>query len=120
MIVIIAGGRDLWVSPEFIFDSLKNFRVTINDITEIVCGEARGIDTCGKNFARKYNIKVASFLADWEKYKKGAGPRRNNDMSRYGTHLLLLWDGRSSGSHNMKQQMIRRHKPIMEVVLRQQ
>jgi hypothetical protein len=39
-------------------------------------------------------------------------------MAEYADALLLIWDGSSRGSANMRQQMERRGKPVYEVILR--
>jgi hypothetical protein len=39
-------------------------------------------------------------------------------MAEYADALLLIWDGESKGSLNMKQRMIGLKKPVYEVVLK--
>jgi hypothetical protein len=68
---------------------------------EIVCGEARGADKLGRQFAEKHNYTVVSFPANWDKYGKAAGHIRNTEMRDYSTHLVAFWDGKSRGTKHM-------------------
>jgi len=70
-------------------------------IDEIVCGEARGVDSLGRRYGEKNNIPIKSFPAEWDIYGKSAGYVRNGQMGNYATHLILIWDGESRGSASM-------------------
>ena len=132
MKLIIAGSRNLEVTTGFIYEIIDKFQI---NPSEIVSGGARGIDRCGENFLHFWNqnfkdpsamvssyksqqksLKV--FEADWETHGKAAGPIRNKEMAEYGDALLLIWDGESRGSANMKEQMQKLNKPIYEVVVK--
>ena len=97
MKTIIAGSRHL--------NSINHVIEAVNlskfKIAEVICGEARGPDTQGKNWAFIHDIPVKSFPADWEKYGKRAGYLRNEEMAKYGEALILIWDGESKGSEHM-------------------
>jgi len=69
--------------------------------TAIICGEAKGADTLGKRYAKERNIKVLSFPADWDRYGKSAGYRRNQQMAENAQALIVFWDGISRGTKNM-------------------
>lgn len=69
--------------------------------TAIICGEARGADTLGKRYAEEHGIPVMSFPADWDRYGKSAGYRRNKEMSEHADALVAFWDGESRGTKNM-------------------
>lgn len=64
------------------------------------------------------NLKLTKFPADWEKFGKVAGHIRNKQMAEEGDALLLIWDGESKGSANMKDNMIKLGKPVYEVILK--
>jgi hypothetical protein len=115
MKLIIAGSRELNVRHDELFEILSDLGI-VYKVTEIVCGCARGIDSDGREFAKRYKIKVKEFPADWTKYGSLAGHRRNLEMAVYGDALLLIWDGSSRGSANMKARMQGLKKPIYEVV----
>ena len=58
------------------------------------------------------------FKAEWTIHGKAAGPIRNRKMAEYGDALLLIWDGTSKGSSNMKIEMEKRNKPIYEIIIK--
>jgi predicted Rossmann fold nucleotide-binding protein DprA/Smf involved in DNA uptake len=100
MKVIIAGSRDIpeKVSRELIELTIKDSEL---DVTEVVSGGARGVDTHGENWAFDNNIPVRKYLADWDKYGRGAGMIRNRMMAAYADALIAIWDGQSRGTENM-------------------
>ena len=69
MKVAIIGSRSS------IIDNLESYLP--GEITEIISGGARGIDTCAKEFAITSKIKYTEFLPEYNKYGKGAPLRRN-------------------------------------------
>ena len=115
MKLIIAGGRDLWLKHEELFEIIEKLGI-LYEIKEIVSGCATGIDSSGIEFADHYGIKLKRFPAEWSKYGQLAGPRRNLTMAAYADALLLVWDGKSRGSANMLARMKGMKKPIFEVV----
>lgn len=115
MKLIIAGGRDLHISNDELFEIIDNLGL-LYKITEIVSGCASGIDSDAIEFAKHYKIKLKRFPADWAKFGNSAGHRRNLAMAEYADILLLLWDGKSKGSANMKARMKGMRKPVFEVI----
>lgn len=115
MKLIIAGSRT--ISPTI--DEIANYLDTkeIPEVTEIVCGMANGVDLSGRSSAKALGIDVKEFPADWNKHNKAAGPIRNKQMAEYADSLLLIWDGKSKGSANMKANMLKLNKPIYEVII---
>lgn len=116
MITIIAGSRTI-TDYNLLLNCIKESGF---DITEVVCGGARGPDLLGADFAIKNNIMIKDFPAKWEdlsppcvikinkfgkKYNALAGHNRNEEMARYTAQenggLILIWDGKSAGSKNM-------------------
>jgi hypothetical protein len=68
---------------------------------EVVCGMGRGADLLGKQWAEEKGVAVKKFPADWDKLGRGAGPKRNQQMADYATHLVAFWDGKSVGTKDM-------------------
>lgn len=116
MKLIIAGSRTLNI-PDSDISSLCDLFKIPNDL-EIISGTANGIDKCGESFAISCGYNLKQFPADWEKHGKAAGHIRNKQMADYSDELLLIWDGESRGSANMKDNMLKLGKPVYEVILR--
>lgn len=99
--LIVAGCRN-FKNTELIFKTLLTIfeKVDYNNI-EIVSGGCVGVDTIAIEFAKTYNITYKIFEANWKEFGKAAGPIRNEQMAKYGTHLLAFWDLKSKGTKNM-------------------
>lgn len=112
MKVIIAGSRT--VTDYGIVDMavLIARREKGFDITEIVSGGAKGVDSLGELLARENQIPVKLFLAEWGKYGKRAGYLRNTQMANYADALIAVWDYRSPGTRHMIHQMEGKGKPV--------
>jgi hypothetical protein len=95
MRTIIAGSRDYCLTQDDwrALDSMQ--------ITEVVCGGARGVDDCGRQWAISRGIPVKMFPADWDAHGRSAGPIRNRQMAMYADKLIAFWDGKSRGTRNM-------------------
>ena len=83
---------------------------------EIVSGGAPGADTLAVRYATEADMPFKVFPADWKKYGRSAGPRRNRQMAEYADAAIVFWDGKSRGTQNMIQQMRELGKPV-EVVI---
>ena len=95
--IIVAGSRNFNNYP-LLSEKLCKYK---DEIKEVVCGEAKGADTLGKNWAIQHNIPVKSFPADWQQYGSAAGYIRNHQMGDYADGLIAFWDGISSGTKDM-------------------
>ena len=101
MKVIIAGPRDFSDANELEL-AIADARKEGIEITEVVCGKARGVDTLGEEWAKRSGIPVKPFPADWNKHGKAAGHVRNGEMARYGEALIALsYVSPSRGTFNM-------------------
>lgn len=68
---------------------------------EIVSGTARGADQLGERYAVERGFAVKKFPADWDRYGKSAGYKRNAQMAEYADAAVIFWDGISRGSMHM-------------------
>ena len=80
--------------------------------TEIVSGGARGVDRLGEQWGKQHNIPVFIMQAQWDKYGRSAGYRRNEQMAQYADTLVAIWDGHSVGTKHMIDIMKRMQKPV--------
>ena len=59
-------------------------------ITQVITGGARGADQLGYRWAWKHAIRHQLFRADWERFGRSAGIRRNHQMAQAGDMLVAF------------------------------
>lgn len=97
MKTIIAGSRTI-SDYAVIVDAVK---ASGFEITEVISGSAQGVDRLGETYAQKNNLALKRFPAEWDKYGKSAGYRRNEQMAEHAEALIAIWDGKSKGTKHM-------------------
>lgn len=99
--LIIAGGRT-FDNPVLLYEKVDSYR-KIHGLyhVEIVSGGAQGVDKIGEEYAMDHDLPLKVFPADWDKYGKQAGYRRNKQMAEYATNCICFWDGKSKGTKLM-------------------
>ena len=92
-------------------------------ITEVISGDAKGVDKIGEMWAKVNNIPVTKFPAEWnnlkqagaiiktrqnpwkkkkEKYNANAGFYRNEEMAKYSDALIAIQvEGDTPGTQHM-------------------
>ena len=71
------------------------------NITEIVSGGAKGIDTCAKEYAIHNDLMLTEFLPEYSKFGKAAPLKRNIQIIGYADEVLAFWDGKSKGTKHI-------------------
>lgn len=100
--VIIAGSRgfsNYKLLREECNKALREKKKTHNVI--IVSGHARGADTLGEKYAADENLDLEIYPADWKKFGKSAGFRRNEQMAEVADAVIAFWNGESHGTKHM-------------------
>lgn len=111
--LIVAGGRNFRDYERLSTELFALAEGELNaESVEIVSGMARGADALGYHFAQAEGVLCHQFPADWDKYGKGAGYRRNQQMADFSDGLIAFWDGVSRGTAHMIQTMKRQGKPV--------
>lgn len=114
--IIIAGGRD-FSDMEMLN---KATSAVLSGLEEsqpvIVSGCARGADRLGEDWAHANGWHCEYFPANWEKYGKSAGYRRNVEMAKAADVLVAFWDGKSKGTKHMIDTMKKEGKPTFIVM----
>lgn len=90
MRVAVVGSRKIQVG------NLGNYLP--DDVTEIVSGGAKGVDTCAREFALAHGIRLTEFLPDYKRYGRGAPLKRNLLIVENADLVLAFWDGASHGT----------------------
>ena len=100
--IVIAGSRkyeNYTEAAEFIdvcIDEIKGK----SEIT-ILSGGAKGVDLIGEKYAKEHGYKIEKYLPEWNRYGKGAGPKRNEEMAKDCDLVICFWDGKSKGTKSM-------------------
>ncbi len=100
--VVIAGCRDYNNYDEakvYIDFCLSNIRKENKII--IVSGGACGADAIGERYAEENGFEVEKHPADWQRYGRSAGPKRNREMAKISDYVICFWDGKSKGTKSM-------------------
>jgi hypothetical protein len=111
MKLIIAGSRT-FADYQLLCQTLAPERP---HITQVLTGGARGADQLGYRWAWKHAIRHQLFRAEWERFGKSAGVRRNAQMAQDGDVLIAFWDGQSPGTRHMISYMQQLGKPVVVI-----
>lgn len=110
MRVAVIGSRD-FKDEEFIWYNLDEINLKL-DISLIVSGGARGVDTIGVDWAKERGIPFKEYLADWKDmsepcltkygsygpYNALAGFKRNTTIIENCDLVIAFWNGKSPGT----------------------
>ena len=90
MKVAVIGSRNL---------NITNLQKYIpENVSEIVSGGARGIDSNARDYARKNKIPLTEFLPDYKRFGRVAPLKRNLQIIEYADIVIAFWDGKSHGT----------------------
>lgn len=117
--LIIAGSRTVSPTVDDITNALNRTCLptlicSLTDITEVVCGTAKGADQAGAAWARSLGIAVhyepiSDDLVD--RLGRYLAPKmRNRRMAERADGAIVFWDGTSGGSADMVCRMVARDK----------
>lgn len=114
--IIVAGGRDFSDYYLLIKKLASIIRGFPPEDIEIVSGGANGADKLGERFADDNGCKKRVFEADWDRWGKSAGYRRNVEMADYADACVVFWDGKSKGTKHMMDIAIKKGIPVKTVL----
>lgn len=90
MKVAVVGSRGLKVAH--LGDYLPK------NVTEILSGGARGVDTSAREYALSHGLKLTEYLPDYSRYGRAAPLKRNITIIENADLVLAFWDGASRGT----------------------
>ena len=111
--VVIAGCRNYNN-----YDEAKKYidlfisRIKYEYTLIFVSGGCSGADFLGERYAKENGYKIERHSAEWEKFGKSAGPKRNLEMARNCDYVICFWDGKSRGTKSMIEYTVKMGKPI--------
>jgi hypothetical protein len=103
--ILVTGGRE-YAEKEKVWEALDAVHRK-SGIAAIVHGDARGADTLAKEWALERKIDHIPYPADWDKYKKGARPIRNQKMlDREKPDAVVAFPGNDGTADMIKRSML--------------
>lgn len=111
--VVVAGCRNYTnyrEAKDFIDTCLSDIRK--NNTIIIVSGGCQGADLLGERYALENGFTVEKHPAQWQKYGRSAGPKRNLEMAEISDVVICFWDGKSKGTKSMIQCAQKCGKPV--------
>ena len=69
-----------------------------DEVTEIISGGARGVDTSAREYATEHGLKLTEYLPEYNKYGRSAPLKRNITIIESADLVLAFWDGKSPGT----------------------
>jgi YspA, cpYpsA-related SLOG family len=113
MRVVVTGGR-YYADQGHVWSVLDAIHIR-TPISILMHGGATGADALAAAWAVVRNVPVEEFKADWKKYGKSAGPRRNHAMLEYGDPDLVVAFPGHDGTADMIDQT-RRAQVALKIV----
>lgn len=78
----------------------------------VISGGAKGIDSCAREFAKKYDIPLKEFLPRYEIYGRRAPLVRNKLIIDEADIVVGFWDGQSTGTMHAVNYARKMKKPV--------
>ena len=108
--VLVCGGRDYYNRERLfrVLDQALQSATMAGKSFTLIHGGCRGADTLAHVWATERQIAIQGgdirvYEADWERYKKAAGPIRNKLMlTNENPHVIIACKGGNGTAHMMK------------------
>ena len=102
MRLLVAGSRGFTDYDEVAHVLSNASHCLDRPVTLVISGGARGVDRHAEWWAFEWNYPMKVMPAEWDRYGKSAGYRRNVEMVEECDAAIVLWDGESRGTkHTM-------------------
>ena len=83
-----------------------------DEVTEIISGGARGVDTSAREYAMEHGLKLTEYLPEYDKYGRSAPLKRNITIIENADLVLAFWDGNSRGTKFVIDNCKKRNIPL--------
>ncbi len=104
MKVAVIGSRNL---------NITNIEEYIpENVTEIISGGAKGVDSNAKDYAQKNKIPLTEFMPDYRRFGRSAPLKRNLQIIEYADVVIAFWDGKSHGTKYVIDNCIKMNVPV--------
>jgi hypothetical protein len=114
--VLVCGDRD-WTDKEYMFSIMDAMHLS-TEFVLIIEGGARGADSMAGEWATERGIPLKVYPANWEKFRKAAGPIRNQQMLDEGKpELVVAFHSDIESSKGTKDMVKRAKKADLPVLI---
>lgn len=104
--VVVFGTRYYNNKLEFHDEMMRLLDQLNGEPVIFISGAAKsGADYLIIRWCRKFGFPIILYEADWDKNGKAAGFIRNTEMAKVATRGIGFWDGKSSGTKHMREQL---------------
>ena len=110
MKLAVVGSRNLFV------DDMGKY--IPDEVTEIVSGGAKGVDTLAKEYAINKGLLYTEFLPEYEKYSRNAPLVRNRKIIEYANRVLAFWDEKSKGTKYVIDTCSKMKKEVTVIIIK--
>jgi len=93
---VLVSGSLSFDDYELLAATLDRFLADKQNVV-IVTGGATGAESLGERYAGDCGLVVKQYLADWERYGRGAKVIRNTQMIDAADQAVFFWDGKNKG-----------------------
>lgn len=114
MKIAIVGTRNPGVSYQA-WESILISKINASEITLIISGGAKGIDTYAKLFAGRHHIPLMEYLPDYSKYGRKATLYRNTQIVREASAVIAFPFSDSKGTFHSIREAERLRKCLIVV-----
>lgn len=90
MRVLITGSRT-WTDHRLIHNALDEIRTAHPDMLLVSGGCSSGVDAIAERWASLRGVPVERHPAEWQRYGRGAGFKRNSEMVALGAGVCLAF-----------------------------
>lgn len=111
MKVAVVGSRDLNIT------NLEEYLP--ENVSEIVSGGAKGVDSSAREYALKNKIPLTEFLPDYKRFGKFSPLKRNLQIIVYADIVIAFWNGKSHGTKYTIDNCEKLNVPIKVVLISQ-
>lgn len=117
MKIAIVGSRG-FNNYQLLVATVRSFIKEQNIVVSptIISGGAQGADSLAEQFAKDNNYPLVVFPAEWDKYGKSAGYRRNVQIIDTCDVCFAFWDGKSKGTKMDIDLCHSKHKPCFVIM----
>ncbi|MBQ4131470.1 MAG: DUF2493 domain-containing protein [Clostridia bacterium] len=111
--IVIGGCRD-FNDYNFFCKHVNRYLERIKKNNEIILlsGHCKGVDVMAEKYAKEQGFGLEIHPADWQKFGKSAGPKRNREMVITVDCVIAFWDGKSRGTKSLIEYAKQYEKPI--------